>query len=90
MENKKSQLVWDMKIVRRLLKKNPTMEAKYCRYCGKPLAEECECKQPFTIVDVKPMRDKPDSTVAIFENTPELQEAIAEITASFAKPEVTE
>ena len=49
--NKKTQLVWDPKIVRRLLKLND--EFRFCPSCGKPIEEDCECHKNF-IVDYKP------------------------------------
>lgn len=77
--NKKSKLIFDMRITRKLLKKNPTQEAKYCRYCGKLLSEHCGCQQPVEVVDVKPLRDHPESTIAVFENTEWFQKAFDEI-----------
>lgn len=81
--NKKSKLVFDMKIVRKLLKKNPTIKEQYCRYCGRLLSEKCDCVQPFTIIDVKPLRDNPSATIAIFADTPEFQKALSEVTEDF-------
>lgn len=68
---KKSQLVWDPKIARKLLKMNA--EVMYCPHCGKPLAEGCGCKNNI-VVDVKPFRDndtgvmEPNRTVFVFQN----------------------
>lgn len=85
--NKKSKLIFDMRIARRLLKRNPTIEEKYCRYCGKLLTENCECVQPFTVIDVKPLRGHPGSTVAIFEDTPEFRVALEEVSAGLKNKE---
>ena len=70
MENKKSKLCFDMKIVRKLLKMNG--EIKFCPYCGKGIEENCECHKNF-VVDIKPYRndegvvDK-DRSVMVFNN----------------------
>ena len=68
-ENKESKLCFDAKIVRKILKRNPDTKEKYCRYCGKPLTDKCGCQQPFTIIDIKPLRDNPEKTVFVFANT---------------------
>lgn len=80
---KKSQLVWDARIVRTLLKKNPKNEAKYCRYCGKLLVDGCDCQQPFEIIDIKKARNTVDGTIAIFANTPWFKKALEEVTEEF-------
>lgn len=69
-ENKKSKLIFDMKIVRKLLKMNG--EPKFCPYCGKSLAEKCECHKNM-IIDVKPMRGVEDATIAVFQNNETFQ-----------------
>ena len=82
-DTRKSRLVFDMRIVRSLLKRNPTQPAKYCRYCGKLLSEGCECTQPLEIIDVKKARDTENGTIAVFDNTLEFQKAFEEVTAEF-------
>jgi hypothetical protein len=69
-ENKKSKLIFDMKIVRKLLKMNG--EPKFCPYCGKPLVEKCECHKNM-IIDVKPMRGAEETTIAVFQNNEAFQ-----------------
>lgn len=69
-KNKKSQLVFDMKATRKLLKMNN--EIKFCPYCGKPMEENCECHKNI-IIDVKPYRNddgiiEPDRSVMVFDN----------------------
>lgn len=69
-KTKKSQLVWDPKIARKLLKINS--EIKFCPFCGKSLEEHCDCHINL-VVDVKPYRGEdgvivPDRTVFVFEN----------------------
>ena len=81
MENKKSKLVFDPRITRAILKKNPTEPAKFCRYCGKPLTEGCDCPEVYTIVDVKKLRGSVDGSIHIFENTPGFQKIYDEIYA---------
>jgi hypothetical protein len=73
MENKKkkSQLVFDMKLVRKLLKMNG--EIKFCPFCGKPVEEDCECHKNI-VIDVKPKRDTENETIAVFQNNAAFQE----------------
>ena len=75
-ENKKSKLVFDPKVVRRLLKQNG--ELKYCPYCGKALAENCECNKNI-IVDCKPLRGGNGESVMVFDNNEAFQKAFSEI-----------
>lgn len=65
-ENKKSKLIFDMRIVRKLLKMNG--EPKFCPYCGVSLADGCNCHKNM-IIDVKKMRDTDNETIAVFANT---------------------
>jgi hypothetical protein len=37
------------------------------------------CKKGFHIIDIKPLRDDPDKTVFVFENTDDFQVAFAQI-----------
>lgn len=67
---KKSQLVFDMKTTRKLLKMND--EIKFCPFCGKLMAENCECHKNI-IIDVKPYRNEEgviesDRSVMVFDN----------------------
>ena len=69
-KNKKSQLVFDMKTTRKLLKMND--EIRYCPYCGKGITENCECHKNI-IIDVKPYRNEAgviesDRSVMVFDN----------------------
>jgi len=69
-KTKKSQLVFDMKTTRRLLKMND--EIKFCPFCGKSMAENCECHKNI-IIDVKPYRNEEgiiesDRSVMVFDN----------------------
>lgn len=75
-ENKKSKLIFDPKIVRKLLKMNG--EPKFCPYCGKGLAEKCECHKNI-IIDVKPMRGAEDATIAVFQNNEAFQADLTQI-----------
>jgi histidinol phosphatase-like enzyme len=70
MENKKSRLIFDPKIVRKLLKMNG--EIKYCPYCGAKIEDNCECHKNI-IIDIKPYRNESgelesDRSVMVFQN----------------------
>ena len=74
--NKKTQLVWDPKITRKLLKLND--EFRFCPFCGAPIEENCECHKNF-IVDYKPYKNsdgtvEPNRSVAVFHNNKKFQE----------------
>lgn len=69
-KKKKSQLVFDMKLVRKLLKMNG--EIKFCPFCGKPVEEDCECHKNI-VIDVKPKRDTENETIAVFQNNAAFQ-----------------
>ena len=75
-ENKKSKLIFDPKITRKLLKMND--EIKFCPYCGKALTENCECHKNI-IIDVKPMRGAENSTIAVFQNNDAFQADLTQI-----------
>lgn len=75
-ENKKSKLIFDPRIVRKLLKLNG--EIKYCPYCGKGIAENCECHKNI-VIDVKPMRGAEDTTIAVFQNNDAFQADLTQI-----------
>ena len=76
MENKKSKLIFDMKIVRKLLKMNG--EPKFCPYCGKALTEKCECHKNI-IIDVKPLRGSEEASIAVFDNNESFQADLTQI-----------
>lgn len=74
-QTKKSQLVFDMKATRRLLKMND--EIRFCPFCGKSMAENCECHKNL-IIDVKPYRNEngiieSDRSVMVFDNNDSFQ-----------------
>lgn len=67
---KKSQLVFDPKMARKLLKLNG--EVKFCPFCATPISEGCDCHKNL-VVDIKPYRNEdnvivPDRSVFVFEN----------------------
>jgi hypothetical protein len=75
-KTKETQLVWDPKITRKLLKLNDKI--KFCPSCGKPIEEECSCHKNF-IVDYKPYKNsdgviEPNRSVAVFHNNKKFQE----------------
>ena len=79
--NKETQLVWDPKITRKLLKLNG--EFKFCPFCGQPIEEDCECHKNF-IVDYKPYKSsdgviEPNRSVAVFQNNTKFQEDNAKL-----------
>ena len=79
--NKKTQLVWDPKIVRKLLKMND--EFRFCPACSKPIEENCACHKNF-IVDYKPYKNsdgvvEPNRSVAVFHNNQKFQEDNAKL-----------
>ncbi len=75
-ENKKSKLIFDPRIVRKLLKLNG--EIKFCPYCGKGIAENCGCHKNI-VIDVKPMRGAEDTTIAVFQNNEAFQADLTQI-----------
>ena len=67
-KTKKSQLVFDPKIGRKLLKMNG--EIKFCQFCGKGINEGCGCHKNI-VVDIKPYRENDvmtDRSVLVFDN----------------------
>ena len=64
-KNKKSQLCFDAKIARKLLKMNG--EPKFCTYCGAALADGCECHKNI-VIDIKANRENTDKTIFVFDN----------------------
>ena len=81
MENKKSKLCFDAKIVRKLLKMND--EIKFCPYCGKEMTEKCSCHKNI-IIDIKPYRGESgvlesDRSVFVFDNNETFQNDLTQI-----------
>lgn len=69
-KTKKSQLVFDPKMARRLLKMNN--EIRFCPFCGKAITENCECHKNI-VIDTKPYRGEDgvivsDRSVFVFDN----------------------
>lgn len=72
---KKSQLCFDPKMARRLLKLNG--EVKFCPYCATPMSDGCDCHKNI-VVDIKPYRNEDniiiqDRSVLVFENNSAFQ-----------------
>lgn len=80
-KNKKSKLIFDPKVTRKLLKMNG--EIKFCPYCGNNLTEKCECHKNI-IIDVKPYRNtdgvvEAERSVMVFLNNEEFQADLTQI-----------
>lgn len=76
---KKSQLVFDPKIGRKLLKMNG--EIKFCPFCGKGINERCGCHLNI-VVDIKPYRENDimtDRSVLVFDNNDAFQADYAQL-----------
>ena len=74
-KTKKSQLVFDPKLGRRLLKMNN--EIRFCPFCGKGVDENCECHKNI-VIDIKPYRNEDgvivsDRSVLVFDNNTAFQ-----------------
>ena len=72
---KKSQLVFDPKMARKLLKLNG--EVKFCPFCGVSISEGCDCHKNL-VVDIKPYRNEDnvivsDRSVLVFDNNSAFQ-----------------
>ena len=74
--NKKSKLIFDMKLARKLLKMNG--EVKFCPFCGKPMSEKCSCHKNL-VVDVKPLRGSEEASIAVFDNNQSFQEDLTQL-----------
>ena len=68
--NKKSKLIFDPRIVRKLLKMNG--EVKFCPYCGKAVEDNCECHKNI-VIDVKPLRGSEEASIVVFDNNEAFQ-----------------
>jgi histidinol phosphatase-like enzyme len=74
-KTKKSQLVFDPKMARRLLKLNG--EIKFCPYCATPISDGCSCHKNL-VIDTKPYRNEDgaivsDRSVLVFDNNVSFQ-----------------
>lgn len=66
MENKKtSQLVFDARVARKLLKKNG--QIRFCPFCGKAIDEGCSCSKNF-VIDIKKKRLTENESIFVFDN----------------------
>ena len=74
--NKKSKLIFDPRIVRKLLKMNG--EVKFCPYCGKTVEDNCECHKNI-VIDVKPLRGSEDASIVVFDNNEAFQADLTQI-----------
>lgn len=75
-ENKKSQLVFEPRVARALLKMNG--EWKFCPFCGATLKDGCECHKNF-VTDTKPLRGSVDASIFVFDNNAKFREDFDEI-----------
>lgn len=78
-KTKKSQLCFDPKIGRKLLKMNG--EIKFCPFCGKGINENCGCHLNI-VVDIKPYRENDvmtDRSVLVFDNNAAFQADYAQL-----------
>lgn len=90
--NKKTQLVWDPKIVRKLLKLNA--EIKFCPFCATPVEDGCDCHKNI-VVDYKPYKNsdgvvEPNRSVAVFHNNKNFQEDNAKLIEEMKAKKETE
>lgn len=76
METKKSKLIFDMKIVRKLLKMNE--EIKFCPFCGVKTEDGCKCHKNI-VIDVKPLRGSEEASIAVFDNNESFQADLTQI-----------
>ena len=74
--NKKSKLIFDPRITRKLLKMNG--EVKFCPYCGKSVDDNCECHKNI-VIDVKPLRGSEEASIVVFDNNEAFQTDLAQI-----------
>ena len=76
---KKSQLVFDPKMARKLLKMNG--DIKFCPYCGVDLVTGCKCQKNI-IVDIKANRENADKSIFVFDNNDSFIEEFEKLKAS--------
>ena len=69
-KNKKSQLCFDPKVARKLLKMNG--ELKFCPYCGVELSEKCSCHKNI-VIDIKANRENTEKSIFVFDNNETFQ-----------------
>ena len=62
---KKSQLCFDPRVARKLLKMNG--EIKFCQYCGASIKDGCECHRNI-IIDIKANRENIEKSIFVFDN----------------------
>jgi hypothetical protein len=62
---KKSQLVFDPKVARKLLKMSG--EPKFCPYCAASLENGCECHKNI-VIDIKANRENAEKSIFVFDN----------------------
>ena len=74
--NKKSKLIFDPRITRKLLKMNG--EVKFCPYCGKSVDDNCECHKNI-VIDVKPLRGSEEASIVVFDNNEAFKADLAQI-----------
>jgi hypothetical protein len=67
---KKSQLCFDPKVARKLLKMNG--ELKFCPYCATALSEGCECHKNI-VIDIKANRENIEKSIFVFDNNQSFQ-----------------
>ena len=91
-KTKKSQLCFDPKMARKLLKLNG--EVKFCPFCATPMSVGCECHKNI-VVDIKPYRNDenviiPDRSVLVFDNNASFQSDYNQMIEERAKKETEE
>ena len=68
--NKKSKLIFEPRITRKLLKMNG--EIKFCPFCGVAIEDNCECHKNI-VIDIKPLRGSTEASIAVFDNNESFQ-----------------
>lgn len=79
-ENKKSQLVFEPRVARTLLKLNG--EWKFCPFCGALLKDGCGCHKNF-VTDTKPLRGSVDASIFVFDNNAKFREDYSAVMDEF-------
>jgi hypothetical protein len=74
--NKKSKLIFDPRITRKLLKMNG--EIKFCPFCGVKIEDGCECHKNI-VIDTKPLRGSEEASIVVFDNNESFQADLAQI-----------